>query len=66
VLADVVEPDRAEDAITPIDPDYDFPSSAADQLAWLDQAGFAASLQWSEGDLAVLVADRVRRPSRAD
>jgi hypothetical protein len=36
---------------------YDTPSSAAEQLAWLRDAGLAAELAWSQRDLAVLVAD---------
>ncbi len=58
VLADVVIPERAEDAVTPTDPTYDRPSSAAAQLDWLRAAGFVASIVWRGRDLAVLVADR--------
>lgn len=58
VLADVVLPERAEEAVTPTDPTYDRPSAAAAQLAWLRAAGFVASIVWRDRDLAVLVADR--------
>jgi tRNA (cmo5U34)-methyltransferase len=57
VMGDVVVPDRPEDAITPISPDYDFPSTVADQVRWLEQAGFSASPTWQQGDLAVIAAD---------
>jgi tRNA (cmo5U34)-methyltransferase len=58
VLADVVVPERPEDATTPISPDYDHPSSVADQLRWLSAAGLSATASWQHGDLAVMVADR--------
>ena len=56
VLADVVVPDDPADATTPLSPGYDLPSTVDDQLAWLRQAGFDATVVWAEGDLAVLVA----------
>jgi tRNA (cmo5U34)-methyltransferase len=58
VLGDVVVPENPGDAVTPIDGEYDTPSSVADQLEWLADAGFQACLAWSERDLAVLVGDR--------
>jgi tRNA (cmo5U34)-methyltransferase len=39
VLGDVVVPQDPTDAVTPIDGDYDTPSSVAEQLAWLTAAG---------------------------
>jgi tRNA (cmo5U34)-methyltransferase len=57
VLGDVVAPEDPADAVTPIDGEYDTPSSAAEQLRWLGDAGFRADLAWAERDLAVLVAD---------
>ncbi len=60
VLADVVIPvDPAELAIT-LTPGYDKPSSVAEQLTWLAEAGFDARLHWQEGDLAVIIADAPR------
>lgn len=35
---------------------HDRPSSVADQLAWLRDAGLAARIAWAEADLAVIVA----------
>jgi len=59
VIADVVVPRRADDAVTPLTPGYDLPDSAVDQLAWLRDAGFtAAELVWELRDLAVLRARR--------
>lgn len=57
VLADVVTPEDAADVVTPISPGYDKPDSVADQLAWLEEAGFDARLAWEVKDLAVLVGD---------
>jgi tRNA threonylcarbamoyl adenosine modification protein (Sua5/YciO/YrdC/YwlC family) len=57
-LADVVVPENPADASTELTPGYDRPSTVADQLRWLGEAGFArASVAWSSGDLAVIVAD---------
>jgi tRNA (cmo5U34)-methyltransferase len=57
VLADVVVPDREEDAVTPTTPGFDRPDSLADQLAWLREAGFEPETTWSWKDLAVVRAD---------
>ena len=57
VLADVVIPIDPADAITPLTPGYDQPSSVADQLRWLAECGFDVGVAWSHADLAVLVAD---------
>jgi tRNA (cmo5U34)-methyltransferase len=55
VVADVVVPDDPADAVTPIDGVYDKPSTVAEQLRWLEDAGFSASVAWARRDLAVLV-----------
>ena len=57
VVGDVVVPEDPVDAVTPIDGEYDKPSSAAEQLCWLCEAGFRAHIAWVEADLAVLVGD---------
>lgn len=57
VLADVVVPEDPADATTPLDPGYDLPSGAEEQVAWLREAGLEARVVWSERDLAVLVSD---------
>jgi tRNA threonylcarbamoyl adenosine modification protein (Sua5/YciO/YrdC/YwlC family) len=56
VLADVVVPVDPDDATTPLTPGFDRPSPLADQLRWLDEAGFQARVAWAAGDLAVVVA----------
>ncbi len=57
VLADVVVPARPEDAVVPIEEGFDFPDPLPEQLAWLDEAGFSATVVWSWKDLAVVRAD---------
>jgi tRNA (cmo5U34)-methyltransferase len=56
VVADVIVPEDLSDAVTPIDNDYDTPSTIADQLGWLAQAGLEPALAWAHRDLAVIVA----------
>jgi tRNA (cmo5U34)-methyltransferase len=58
VLGDVVVPDRPEDAVTPLTPDFDLPDRVEEQVRWLEAAGLAARVAWSQRDLAVLVAER--------
>ena len=57
VLADLVLPTDPPAARTPWTPGFDKPSSVADQLRWLSEVGFEATVVWEEGDLAVIVAD---------
>jgi tRNA (cmo5U34)-methyltransferase len=56
VLGDVVVPERPEDAMIEIDGVYDTPSTVAEQLAWLDEAGFDADVRMIRPDLAVFTA----------
>jgi L-threonylcarbamoyladenylate synthase len=56
VLADVVVPDDPADAEIPLTPGFDQPSSVAEQLGWLADAGLQARVAWQERDLAVIVA----------
>ena len=58
VLGDVVVPVDPADVVTPIDDGHDKPSSLADQLGWLEAAGFTAAVAWAHRDLAVIVGDR--------
>jgi tRNA (cmo5U34)-methyltransferase len=57
VLADVVAPEREEDAVTPTTPGYDNPDPLALQLEWLRAAGFEPETTWTWKDLAVVRAD---------
>ena len=60
VLADVVLPERAEDAVTPTTPGFDRPDPLAPQLEWLRDAGFEAETAWTWKDVAVVRADLPR------
>jgi tRNA (cmo5U34)-methyltransferase len=62
VLADVVVPERPEDAVIPCTPGYDMPDSVPDQLEWLRAAGLDPQVTWGRRDLAVLAATRPPRP----
>ena len=53
VLGDVVVPERPEDAAIEIDGVYDVPSTVADQLKWLRDAGFDVTAAPIRADLAV-------------
>jgi hypothetical protein len=53
VLGDVVVPEDPQQATIEIDWDYDLPSSVADQLSWLQTAGFDANATYVRPDLAV-------------
>lgn len=57
VLGDVVIPVDPAGVVTPCTPDFDFPSSAADQVQWLVAAGFEVEVAWTYKDLAVIRAD---------
>lgn len=57
VLGDVIVPEDPADVVAPIDGVYDQPSSVAEQLTWLADAGFRARCTWLDRDLAVLVGD---------
>jgi tRNA (cmo5U34)-methyltransferase len=59
VLGDVIVPADPDDAVTPLDPAEDRPSTVAAQLTWLAEAGFTSHLAWQEHDLVVLVGDRI-------
>jgi tRNA (cmo5U34)-methyltransferase len=58
VLGDVVVPADPADAVTPLTADHDRPSTLADQLRWLADAGLDAVPTWSARDLVVVRADR--------
>jgi tRNA (cmo5U34)-methyltransferase len=58
VLGDLIVPENPGDVVTPICGGYDKPSTTAEQLAWLAESGFEATVTWAERDLVVLRADR--------
>jgi tRNA (cmo5U34)-methyltransferase len=60
VLGDVVVPERPGDAVIEIDGVYDVPSSAAEQVTWLRDAGFDVEVTPIRADLAVLRCRKLR------
>jgi len=54
VIGDVVVPERPEDAVAPLSPDFDLPDRVDDQLRWLEEAGIVSEVVWSWKDLAVI------------
>ena len=60
VLGDVVVPERPGDAVIEIDGVYDVPSTAAEQVAWLRDAGFDVAVTPIRADLAVFRCRRRR------
>jgi tRNA threonylcarbamoyl adenosine modification protein (Sua5/YciO/YrdC/YwlC family) len=58
VLGDVIVPVDPAAAVIELTPGYDRPSPLADLLRWLQEAGFAPSVAWEDGDLAVVAARR--------
>lgn len=58
VLADVVVPERSEDAVTPLTEGFDLPDRVDAQLEWLAEAGFQPRVTWAWKDLAVISAER--------
>jgi SAM-dependent methyltransferase len=59
VLGDVVIRLDQADAVIPVTDGHDRPSTLADQLHWLSDAGFDAATTWSEHDLVVVRAEVV-------
>ena len=57
VMGDVVVPDDPSDVSIENEPGYDFPSTIAEQMSWLTDAGFSAEVVWVAGDLAVMSAE---------
>jgi tRNA (cmo5U34)-methyltransferase len=58
VLGDVVIPEDPSGAVVPLTDGYDKPSTLAEQVAWLEEAGLAVSVVWQEDDLAVVAAEK--------
>ncbi|MEY2436455.1 MAG: hypothetical protein QOF97_1291 [Acidimicrobiaceae bacterium] len=57
VLGDVIVPVDPAHATIPLEEGYDIPDSIEDQLSWLTEAGFDATVTWESDDLAVVIAD---------
>jgi tRNA (cmo5U34)-methyltransferase len=57
VLGDVVVPLHPADRVIELTEGYDRPDTLSEQLAWLAAAGFSVSVEWTQRDLAVVVAE---------
>jgi tRNA (cmo5U34)-methyltransferase len=57
VLGDVVLPADEESVVIPLTEGWDKPSTVAEQLGWLADAGFEAVVVWQADDLALFTAD---------
>lgn len=62
VLGDLIIPDDPGDVVTPIDGVHDKPSTKAEQLVWLRDAGLTPTTAWLERDLCVLIGDLDHAP----
>jgi tRNA (cmo5U34)-methyltransferase len=58
VLGDVILPPDASAAVIPLTDDWDKPSTVAEQVGWMEDAGLVVDVVWQEDDLAVFRADR--------
>ncbi len=58
VLGDVILPPDAASSVIPLTDDWDKPSTVADQVRWLEEAGLVVTVPWQQDDLALFSADR--------
>jgi tRNA (cmo5U34)-methyltransferase len=58
VFGDVVVPEDPADTVTPIDGDFDQPSTVDEHMGWLSSAGLEPMVVWRRRDLAVVAADK--------
>jgi tRNA (cmo5U34)-methyltransferase len=58
VLGDLVVPEDPADVVTHIDGEWDRPSTLAEQVGWLQDAGLKTRIVWAEKDLAVVVGEK--------
>ncbi len=57
VLGDLVIPQQPVPHPIPASPDYDKPSTSADQVRWLELAGLSARVEWENGELAMIIGE---------
>ncbi|WP_081690846.1 class I SAM-dependent methyltransferase [Conexibacter woesei] len=58
VLGDLVVPEDPADVVTHIDGEWDRPSTLAEQVRWMQDAGLTTRVAWAEKDLAVIVGEK--------
>lgn len=61
VMGDVIVPKDPADAVAPLSPGYDMPSSENELVDWLQRAGFEPRVTWRSKDLVVISSDRAVR-----
>ena len=57
VLGDLVIPQQPVPHPIPANPDYDKPSTSADQVRWLELACLSARVEWENGELAMIIGE---------
>jgi tRNA (cmo5U34)-methyltransferase len=63
VMGDVIVPRDPQDAVTPLTPDFDLPSSLEELEGWLAAAGFDVRTAWAHKDLVVLSCEARKAPT---
>ncbi len=58
VLGDVILPPDVTSVVIPLTAGWDQPSTVAEQVGWMEDAGLAVAVLWQEDDLALFRADR--------
>jgi tRNA (cmo5U34)-methyltransferase len=58
VLGDLIVPEDPADVVTHIDGEWDRPSTLAEQVRWMQDAGLTTRVAWAEKDLAVIVGEK--------
>jgi tRNA (cmo5U34)-methyltransferase len=58
VLGDLVVPEDPADVVTHIDGEWDRPSTLAEQVGWMEDAGLTTRVAWAQKDLAVVVGEK--------
>jgi tRNA (cmo5U34)-methyltransferase len=57
VLGDFVVGDDITDPLAHFDPEYDKPSTLAEQVRWLEEAELRPHVNWTQRELAIVTAD---------
>lgn len=63
VMGDVIVPSDPADAVAPLSPGYDMPSSEGELVEWLRRAGFEPRVTWRSKDLVVISSDLLNDPA---
>ena len=58
MLGDVIRPPDVTSVVIPRTAGWDQPSTVAEQVGWMEEAGLTVTVLWQEDDLALFSADR--------